>query len=453
MNDPLWQKIKSAAAELAWPPLTRGPAATLELLARQLEATQWLAQNEIEQRQCAQLEKLAHHAMQHSPFFAARMKTAGLRASALCVRENLARLPLLTRRDLQRGTDVYCTQVPADHQPVREARTSGSTGEPVVVRRTSISQLFWLAITLREFFWHERAFDLRFSAVRPSFPAHVIRQDWGAPASLLFETGPSQLIPITTDIAQLAAWLAEFSPHVLIVYPNVLEGLIAHFGKDAAALPDLKLIRSISETLSPRLREEARAFFGARVVDNYSSQEAGVIAVQCPDADIYHIMSESLIVEVVDERGRACAQGETGRVVLTDLHNFATPLIRYDIGDYAERGGVCSCGRGLPTLKRVLGRARHLILMPDGTRHWPLVGFARFRDVAPVAQYQLIQTGREEIEVRLVVETPLSAAQKSDLCAVIRETLGFAFALSFVYFETKIPRGPRGKFEEFVCKV
>ena len=89
MNDPLWQKIKSAAAELAWPPLTRGPAATLKSLARQLEATQWLAQNEIEQRQCAQLEKLAHHAMQHSPFFAARMKTAGLRASALCVRENL----------------------------------------------------------------------------------------------------------------------------------------------------------------------------------------------------------------------------------------------------------------------------------------------------------------------------------------------------------------------------
>ena len=342
--------------------------------------------------------------------------------------------------------------MPADHQPVREARTSGSTGEPVVVRRTSISQLFWLAITLREFFWHERAFDLRFSAVRPSFPAHVIRQDWGAPASLLFETGPSQLIPITTDIAQLAAWLAEFSPHVLIVYPNVLEGLIAHFGKDAAALPDLKLIRSISETLSPRLREEASAFFGARVVDNYSSQEAGVIAVQCPDADIYHIMSESLIVEVVDE-GAAPAR-KAKRLGRADrpaqFRDAANPLRHRRL---CRGGGVCSCGRGLPTLKRVLGRARHLILMPDGTRHWPLVGFARFRDVAPVAQYQLIQTGREEIEVRLVVETPLSAAQKSDLCAVIRETLGFAFALSFVYFETKIPRGPRGKFEEFVCKV
>ncbi|HSZ74758.1 MAG TPA: hypothetical protein VK779_08055, partial [Rhizomicrobium sp.] len=140
-----------------------------------------------------------------------------------------------------------------------------------------------------------------------------------------------------------------------------------------------------------------------------------------------------------------------GRVVLSDLHNFATPMIRYDIGDYAEVGGPCPCGRGLPTLKRVLGRERNLILMPDGTRHWPLVGFARFRDVAPIVQYQFIQQSREEIEVRLVAETPLSAEQEANLKSVIQEALGHPFALRFTYFEGQIPRAANGKFEEFVC--
>jgi phenylacetate-CoA ligase len=101
----------------------------------------------------------------------------------------------------------------------------------------------------------------------------------------------------------------------------------------------------------------------------------------------------------------------------------------------------------------VLGRERNLILMPDGSRHWPLVGFARFRDVAPVTQYQMIQTSRDEIEVRLVTETPLDENQVNALSNVIRGALGHPFALRFVYFEGRIPAGPRGKFEEFVSRV
>jgi phenylacetate-CoA ligase len=450
VSDPLWQSLKSAAPEIAWPPVMRGAGAALESLAHQLEASQWLSAGELRARQDAQLGHLAGYLSQHSGFFRERLQRAGLSARSLP--DNLSRLPLLSRRDLQRP-DVHCDRAPDEHNPVREARTSGSTGEPVVVKRTAISQLFWLAITLREYFWHERDFRLSFSAIRPTISEYSVQPNWGAPAAALFETGRSQLIPITADIARIADWLGEFAPDVLVIYPNVVGALIAHLRKSGRTLPSVKLIRSISETLSDARRAEAAAFFGARVVDNYSSQEAGVIAVQCPDAGGYHIMGESLIVEVIGDGGEPCAEGQTGRVVLTDLHNFATPLVRYDIGDYAEMGGACSCGRGLPVLRRILGRERNLILMPDGSRHWPLVGFARFRDVAPVVQYQLVQTGREAIEVRLVVEKPLSASQQGDLENVIREALGFPFALDFVYFDGSIPPGPRGKFEEFVCKI
>ena len=80
----------------------------------------------------------------------------------------------------------------------------------------------------------------------------------------------------------------------------------------------------------------------------YSCEEAGYIALQCPQAEHYHCQSESVLVEVLDDEGRPCTPGQVGKVVLTALHNFAMPLIRYENQDYAEVGPPCACGRGLP---------------------------------------------------------------------------------------------------------
>ena len=177
------------------------------------------------------------------------------------------------------------------------------------------------------------------------------------------------------------------------------------------------------------------------------------MAIQCAKSRLYHVMAENVIVEMIDERGPPCADGGVGRLVITDLHNFATPLVRYDLGDYAEVGGPCHCGRGLPTLRHILGRERNLILMPDGGRHWPLVGFAQFRTVAPVVQYQLIQDARKSIEVRLVTAQKLTPKQEDAFGQIIQEALGHPFALRFSYFADKIPPGANGKFEELVCRV
>jgi|HubBroStandDraft_2_1064218.scaffolds.fasta_scaffold13946_2 phenylacetate-CoA ligase len=448
-----WNDVKGSVARIVWPPLLQGSNATMEALIRLLDDTQWLSPDELAANQFRQLAIVIDHASRYSPHFKRRLAEAGLTPKDLISFEALRKLPLLTRRDLQGARDVYCTDVPQEHLPPHENRTSGSTGEPVLVKRTRINQMFWLAITMREYFWYEGRFDLRFSAIRPTVQMQRIIETWGAPANLFFDTGSAQLIPITADVKQIAEWLASFDPHVLVVYPSVLDALLEYREKHGLNLPSLSIIRTISETLKPRIRERALAALPVKIADNYSSQEMGIIAIQCPESGLYHTMGESLIVEVIGDDGHVCREGEVGRVVVSDLHNFATPMIRYDIGDYAEVGGPCPCGRGLPTLKRVLGRERNLILMPDGRRHWPLVGFARFRDVAPIIQYQFIQHSREEIEVRLVTETPLTAEQENNLRNVIHEALGHPFALRFTYFEGQIPRAANGKFEEFVCAV
>jgi len=139
--------------------------------------------------------------------------------------------------------------------------------------------------------------------------------------------------------------------------------------------------------------------------------------------------------------------------VATSLHNFAIPLIRYDLRDHAEAGGPCPCGRGLPTIARILGRNRNMLRLPGGGERWPLVGFDRYREIAPIRQYQLIQHTLEEIEARFVTDRALSEDEEARLGAVIRSALGHPFRVSFTYFESEIPRGAGGKFEEFVSRV
>jgi phenylacetate-CoA ligase len=168
---------------------------------------------------------------------------------------------------------------------------------------------------------------------------------------------------------------------------------------------------------------------------------------------LYHVQAESLIVEVLDSEGRACPPGESGRVVVTDLHNFATPLLRYELRDYAEVGPTCSCGRGLPTLRRVLGRERNMVRLPNGERHWPLVGLHRFREVGQILQYQLVQHDLEQVEMRLVIAARLDAGAEARLIEIVQQALGHPFRIRLSYSQGELAPRAGGKFEEFVCRV
>jgi phenylacetate-CoA ligase len=446
--------LRSDIPGIVWPPVSIGRPAILAALVRQLDVTEWFDTQDIVAQQHRQLGVLAEHAAKHSPLFRERLRCANLGPADLSTPEGLRQLPVLRRRHLQSsGPTLYCDEVPATHLPIVENRTSGSTGEAVVVKRTSVDQLFWSALTVRDHLWHGRDFSKGLSAIRANISAYSSAPDWGPPMSSLFDTGPSQRIPITSDVKQQLNWLRDFKPDNLVIYPTSLGALAQYCQQQEITLPTIRHIRTVGETLSPAIRALALEVFDATVEDLYSSQEVGIIGVQCPASALYHVMAESVMVEVLDEAGVPCEDGDVGRVVITDLHNFATPIVRYDIGDYAERAGPCPCGRGLPSLRKILGRERNLIVMPDGTRHWPLVGFTRFRDIAPIQQYQFIQHERELIEVRLVSERPVSPQQEAELAAVIQSALGHPFTVKFAYFADQIPRLPGGKFEEFVCKI
>ena len=126
------------------------------------------------------------------------------------------------------------------------------------------------------------------------------------------------------------------------------------------------------------------------------------------------------------------------------------PLIRYRILDHAEAGPPCACGRNLPVLRRILGRQRNMIAMPDGTRHWP--AFPDWLSVAPVRRFQMIQHDMQIIEIKLVCSRPLNAQQEAGIRAMLTEKFGHPFDFRFNYQDSIAP-GPNGKFEDFVSRV
>jgi phenylacetate-CoA ligase len=443
-----------------WPALPSQRGAALLSLLFQLDETQWWAAERLMEHQLLQLQALLRHAWETVPYYRTRLGAAGYRPDGALDPAGWRSLPLLTRRDIQNAGKALTTlRLPPEYAPTMEVQTSGSTGQPVKVVGTQLDALKWEAITLREHLWHRRDPSGRLAVIRANAPGSgesasvTMLEDWGPPASVVFETAPAAAMSFSIDVATQAGWLKRHAPEYLLTYPNNLMALIRHFAARNERLPRLREVRTIGETVTPELRAACREALNVPVVDAYSSQELGYLALQCPASGLYHVMAESVMVEILAADGTPCAPGETGRVVATSLHNFAMPLVRYELNDYAEAGGPCPCGRGLPTIARIRGRSRNMLRLPGGGERWPLVGFDRYREIAPIRQYQLIQHTLEEIEARFVADRPLTGEEEGQLARVIQTSLDHPFRVSFTYLEGEIPRGPGGKFEEFVSKV
>jgi phenylacetate-CoA ligase len=363
-----------------------------------------------------------------------------------------ANLPVLTKAELRsRGPDLNAASVPAGHAPLTKIHTSGSTGIPVGVGSTALTRAIWEALTIRDQLWHRRDFSKRLGTIRAIGQKHRIAggrdaPNWGSPFAELFRCGPASLIHVGYPIGDLAAWMKRFDPHYVLTYPSVAAALLDELGSDRP--PSLEEFRLFAEPVDPELEQRLQTEWQVRCANTYSANEVGYIAIQCPERSSLHVQAEALLVEILDEEGRACGVGETGRVVITSLHNLATPLLRYEIGDYATVGAACACGRSSAVIERVRGRVRNMARTPDGRRFHPS-SMTGIRRIAPVRQAQWVQTTPEHIDLRVVLDRPLTEVETRSAVRFVQRALGHPFDVGIVAVDA-IERGPTGKFEEFL---
>ncbi|MDO9600053.1 MAG: AMP-binding protein [Azoarcus sp.] len=441
---------------VTWPALP-GPRGVMRLaLLHQLAATQWWSAEQLAQMQLRQLGELVAHARKHSPHYA---RTLAHLPRELDEQSWLS-IPILSRDAVQtQKASLRSQSCPQAHGGRQTIFSSGSTGKPVAVEQTSLTQLFWEAFTLRDHEWHRRDLGGKLCSIRffpdgcAAPPLGGRGPNWGGATADLVRTGPVAMLDVRSTVEQQLEWLQKEQPDYLLTHPTILESLLRALEDGAQLrLDHLREVRTVSETLQEGLRERCREALGVPLTDIYSTRETGYLGLQCPEHEHYHLQAENARVEILDEAGQSCGPGSIGRVVVTPLHNFAFPLLRYEVGDYAEVGGPCPCGRGLAVVRRILGRQRNMLRLPNGQSHWPILNYKAMNAIVPLRQLRMTQLDLAHIEIDIVTARRPDEGTEKRLGEEIRRNLGYPFQLVFRYVD-EIPRSAGGKFEDFVSRV
>lgn len=452
--------ITSAIPSIIWPAVPSPAAAQMMTQLFYFSVSEKMSPQDLQENQFAQLLELINFSRKNVAYYREELSTLPHFGSIEDLKLSWLDIPLLSRQALQIAKEKLFSEPPiASHEPSEMMTSTGSTGMPVTVKGNVATQFFWNAITLRDHLWHQNEFDKTFAVIRytenpAAAPPHgAVFENWGAATYRIVPTGKNYHLTICTT-EQEAAWLREINPHYLNCNPSTLRELTLYFKKYGNKPSNLCMVHTNSEIVEPDLRELVREVLGAKLIDTYSARELGYIALQCPEADHYHVQSENVLVEILNDQNQPCEIGEPGRVVVTALHNFASPLIRYVVGDYAIAGELCSCGRTLPVIKRVLGRQRNVLKLPDGKKIWP--SFAsnglKLMDLFPKGQFQVIQKSYTEIHINLARMAVFSKEEESKIKSQLQTIFGYPFNFVLNYLDN-IARGPGGKFEDFKCEI
>ncbi|MDX1946410.1 MAG: hypothetical protein SFU86_13500, partial [Pirellulaceae bacterium] len=160
-----------------------------------------------------------------------------------------------------------------------------------------------------------------------------------------------------------------------------------------------------------------------------------------------------VILEVLDEAGNPCRPGETGRVVITALHNYLTPFVRYEIMDSATVGPAnCPCGRGLPLLTKIGGKLRPLFRLADGRRKSSVELLHAIRACGPHRQQQIIQREIDLVVVRIIPAPRWSDEHGRRIPEIAREFFE-APVRTEVELLDFLHLPPGGKLQEVVCEL
>jgi phenylacetate-CoA ligase len=422
-------------------------------LLAQLAETQWWPTERLRAWQLKQLALVLRHAATTTAWGRARFPDLARRPVTW---ERFAELPVLDRRAIQgRRAELVSDAVPKEHGTIPPAKTSGSTGTPVVVERTRLTDLLWNVLTAREHLWHARDTSEPLAVVRyaseAAFPKGLKLDVWGEGAAMIGPPGPCHLLHIGATIEQQVDWLATREFAWLLHYPSAIRELLRATDRRGIRFPRLRGVRTIGEVVTPELREDVRAAWGVPVHDVYSSQELGYVSFECEHGR-HHVQAEAIVLEVLRDDGSPCAVGEVGHLVATSLHNLAMPLVRYDFGDLGVLGPPCPCGRGLPVIDRILGRVRQTFVTPDGDRLWFTADIHKVRDLGPVAQHQYVQKALDHLEIRLVADRPPTPAEEAALQAHFASKVPAGTRVTLAWVRS-IPRTPSGKFVDFVSEL
>ncbi|MCK9356033.1 MAG: hypothetical protein M0R22_02630 [Dehalococcoidia bacterium] len=385
---------------------------------RELEASQWWPRERIDELQAGRLNRLITHAYEHVPYYRRIMNERGLKPADILSAADLRRLPVLTR-ELVRANfdDLVADDIPRSR--IKRATTGGSTGTPLVFCTTAEDQRthgFARGIRAVEFAGlrlGDRRMLIRIARHHASSRERLLHR-FSRLAEGVTEVDARD---ITLDsLPAIVARLRRPDMRCLTGYPAAVAFIAAWIRESGVTPPELDTVVTGGEQLFEHQRQRIRDVFGVEPFSKYSCQEVFEVAMECEAHTGLHVAAEDIVVEIADESGNPEPAGREGRVLLTNLHNYAMPFIRYENGDSSSLvADACPCGRALPLLSHVVGRRFDIIHTPSGRRiTGSNLGSNRLA-LFPVLQFQFVQEELDCLVVRVVPRAGTGPEELDDM--------------------------------------
>ncbi|MGH8670991.1 MAG: phenylacetate--CoA ligase family protein [Burkholderiales bacterium] len=358
---------------------------------RGLEQTQWWDVQRLENLRLERLKRLLEQAQSHVPYYRRCFADIGFNARDINTLADITRLPLLDKSVIRANTEA----LKADNATgLARFNTGGSSGEPLV---------FYIG---KERVSHDVAAKWRATrwwGVDIGDPEIVV---WGSPIELKTQDRMralrdrvlrTTLLPAfemsAENLGQFINVIRAKRPKMLFGYPSALAHIARHAQQAGQKMDGLgiKVAFVTSERLYEHQKKQIETTFSCRVANGYGGRDAGFIAHECPEGGM-HITAEDIIVETVGGDGKPVAAGEPGEVVVTHLATADFPFIRYRTGDVAILDSKrCACGRGLPLIREIQGRATDFLVAQDGTVMHGLALIYVIRDLPGVREFKIVQ--------------------------------------------------------------
>lgn len=418
-----------------------------------LQQSQWLSRGAVETRQFEALRRLIEHAYANCPYYRRSWNNLGIYPRLLNSPADIARWPLIDRESVRTHRADMRSALHAKR--LISKSTGGSSGVPLHFDLDLDSH------DRRTAAWH------RGYAWAGASPGTKQLYLWGVPLGA--RTLPARLkdnlyhrlyrrrVVNSLDgqgdlFKRSLSALETYRPEIIVAYTNPLYEVARRLKETGQRVHRPSSIIVGAEKLHDFQRKCIEQAFEAPVFETYGSREFMLIGAECERHGGLHLTSEHLLVEILDDDGRPTPDGQEGNIVVTDLYNYGMPFIRYTNGDRAIAGfETCPCGRGLPLLKKVVGR-RLDMLQASGGRVLPGEFFPHLvKDFPAICRFQVIQETTDH--VRFTVVAPrLRADDRAKLTGLVRAALGPEVRVELELVD-QIHQTPAGKLQVVINRA
>jgi phenylacetate-CoA ligase len=420
---------------------------------RFLEESQYYSTNELEEYQNEQLRKLIAHVYEYVPYYRRIFEEKKLIPSDIKKKEDLQKLPILTKDDVRINFNGLISTRHKRNQ-LKEAHSSGTTGSPIeilwdqnvdILHNTSI----WRHRKWAGFEFGEKYATLLGRVIVPLKqnypPFHRINKAWNQYLFSSFHLIDENLQYYFDEFERNTIRYMEAYPSTAFVLAKYLEQHNLYY--------EMKTIVTSSETLLPIQREVIEERFKCKIFDYYGLAERAMFSGECEVHNGHHLYMEYGITEILDESYNVVPNGKHGKLILTGLHNYGMPLIRYEIGDVSAFKNVnCSCNRKLPLLESVTTKAEDIVVSTDGRLISSSVLTHPFKPMNNIIKSQIIQEDYDRLLIKIVRRPGYSDRDTERLLYAIQQRVGPEMNIS-VKFVSDIPRNANGKYRWVISKI